>query len=82
MDDVMVIRTIDGARVPYKVNLREKEVFDSPVFYLQQNDIVYFKPRTPIVDPAFEGVIRPIMYATSLGSLVTSILVLVKLAKN
>ena len=42
MDDVMVIRTIDGARVPYKVDLREKEVFDSPVFYLQQNDIVYF----------------------------------------
>lgn len=82
MDDVMVIRTIDGARVPYKVNLREKEVFDSPVFYLQQNDIVYFKPRTPIVDPAFEGAIRPIMYVTSLGSLVTSILVLVKLGNN
>ena len=81
MDDVMVIRTIDGARVPYKVDLREKEVFDSPVFYLQQNDIVYFKPRTPIVDPAFEGVFRPLMYITSLGSLITSVLVLVRLAK-
>jgi hypothetical protein len=50
--------------------------------FLQQNDIVYFKPRTPIVDPAFEGAIRPIMYVTSLGSLVTSILVLVKLGNN
>ena len=81
MDDVMVIRTIDGARVPHKVDLREKEVFDSPVFYLQQNDIVYFKPRTPIVDPAFEGIFRPLMYITSLGSLITSVLVLVRLAK-
>ena len=81
MDDVMVIRTIDGARVPHKVDLREKEVFDSPVFYLQQNDIVYFKPRTLIVDPAFEGVLRPLMYITSLGSLITSVLVLVRLAK-
>lgn len=81
MDDVMVIRTIDGARVPHKVNLRDKEVFDSPVFYLQQNDIVYFKPRTSKVDPAFEGVIRPLMYITSLGSLITSVLVLVRLAK-
>lgn len=43
--DVMVIRTENGERTAYTVNLQSKELFNSPVFYLQQNDIVYIKPR-------------------------------------
>ena len=81
MDDVMVIRTIDGARVPHQVDLRNKEVFDSPVFYLQQNDIVYFKPRVPLFDPAVEGLLRPLSYMMSFASVITSALVLVRLSK-
>ena len=80
MDDVMVIRTIDGARVPHQVDLRTKEVFDSPVFYLQQNDIVYFKPRVTMFDPAIQGLMTPLMSLTSLASVITSALVLVRLS--
>lgn len=43
--DVMVIRTENGERTAYTVNLQSKDLFNSPVFYLQQNDIVYVKPR-------------------------------------
>lgn len=43
--DVMVIRTEDGQRQAYTVNLQSKDLFESPVFYLQQNDVVYFKPQ-------------------------------------
>lgn len=43
--DVMVIRTENGERMAYQVNLQEKSLFDSPVYYLRQNDIVYVKPR-------------------------------------
>ena len=43
--DVMVIRTENGERTAYTVNLQTKDLFNSPVFYLQQNDIVYIKPR-------------------------------------
>jgi polysaccharide export outer membrane protein len=43
--DVMVIRTEDGQRTAYPVNLQKKALFDSPVFYLHQNDIVYVKPQ-------------------------------------
>lgn len=43
--DVMVIRTENGERKAYSVDLQTKELFNSPVFYLQQNDIVYIKPR-------------------------------------
>lgn len=43
--DLMVIRTENGERQAYSVNLQSKDIFDSPVFYLQQNDIVYMKPK-------------------------------------
>ena len=43
--DVMVVRTENGERTAYQVNLQKKALFDSPVYYLQQNDIVYVKPR-------------------------------------
>ncbi len=43
--DVMVIRTENGMRQAYQVNFQTKELYNSPVFYLQQNDVVYFKPR-------------------------------------
>ena len=43
--DVMVIRTENGVRRAYSVDLQSKELFDSPVFYLKQNDVVYVKPK-------------------------------------
>ena len=42
--DVEVIRMENGQRRAYSVNWQTKDIFDSPVFYLQQNDIVYVKP--------------------------------------
>ena len=43
--DVMVVRTENGQRTAYTVNLQSKDLYDSPVFYLQQNDMIYVKPR-------------------------------------
>lgn len=45
INDIMVIRTENGQRQAYRVNLQTKDVFDSPVYYLQQNDLIYIKPR-------------------------------------
>ena len=42
--EVEVIRTENGIRRAYSVDFQTIEMFDSPVFYLQQNDIVYVKP--------------------------------------
>ncbi len=42
--EVEVIRTENGIRKAYHVDFQTIEMFDSPVFYLQQNDIVYVKP--------------------------------------
>ncbi len=40
-DRVAVIREIDGKRQIFMHDLRSTDIFDSPCFYLQQNDIVY-----------------------------------------
>ena len=44
-NDVVVTREQDGVRTIEHLDLTSKEVFDSPAFYLQQNDIVSVKPN-------------------------------------
>jgi polysaccharide export outer membrane protein len=45
IDNVAVIRESGGEIQVYNHDLRSKEIFDSPCFYLQQNDIVYVEPK-------------------------------------
>ena len=44
-DKVSVIREKDGERVIYEINLTDVDMFKSPAYYLQQNDIVYVEPN-------------------------------------
>ena len=44
INSVAVIREIDGEREIFVHDLRSKELFTSPCYYLQQNDIVYVEP--------------------------------------
>ena len=45
IDRVAVIRESGNERQIYMHDLRKKDIFDSPCFYLQQNDIVYVEPK-------------------------------------
>jgi len=42
---VRVIREEDGQRMEFDVDLTTKDLYDSPAFNLQQNDIVYAEPK-------------------------------------
>jgi len=44
-DNVLVIRQIDGERQVFHVDFTSKNIFNSPVYYLQPNDIVYVEPN-------------------------------------
>ncbi|GAB6122597.1 polysaccharide biosynthesis/export family protein [Dysgonomonas termitidis] len=44
-DRIFVMREKDGGRITYKMDLRSSEIFSSPAYYLQQNDIVYVEPN-------------------------------------
>lgn len=43
--EVAVARETDGVRTITYLDLTSKDIFQSPVYYLQQNDIVYVKPN-------------------------------------
>ncbi len=43
--NMIVCRQIDGQKRFYKVDITSPEIFNSPVYYLQQNDIVYVEPN-------------------------------------
>lgn len=44
IDRIWLIRETDGVRRFIKVNLNTKEIFESPYYYLRNNDILYLEP--------------------------------------
>lgn len=51
-EDVTVIRDFNGSKTYTRVDLTTKELFNSPVYYLTQNDIVYVKPNNSAISSA------------------------------
>ena len=66
-EEILVIRTENGERKAYPVNMLSKDLYESPAFQLQQNDVVYAKPNKVKSDGAFER-------KTTLLTLFTSLL--------
>lgn len=45
-DNVLVIREENGQRRAYEINLLDNQaVFNSPAYYMQQNDVIYVQPN-------------------------------------
>ena len=78
--NVMVVRDENGVRRVYAINLRSAEdVYASPAFYLQQNDVVYVEPnKTKSLQATINGSsLHNISFWMSLASFITSFVVLV-----
>lgn len=69
IDRVAVIREVEGERQIFMHDLRTKDIFESPCFYLQQNDIVYVEPKYKKKDNEDRGW----QIGTTLLSLVTAV---------
>ena len=69
IDRVAVIREVGNERKIFFHDLRSRDVFDSPCFYLQQNDIVYAEPKYRKKDVEDRGW----QVATTLLSVVTAV---------
>lgn len=54
-DNILVIRENNGVREYGRINLHDRNLFQSPYFYLKQNDIIYVQPgrakMLTVVDP-------------------------------
>lgn len=51
-DNVLVVRDFNGTKTYTRIDLTNKEVFNSPVYYLTQNDYVYVEPNNSSISNA------------------------------
>jgi polysaccharide export outer membrane protein len=72
--NVLVIRELDGKRTYGRVNLKSKDLFASPWYYLQPNDIVYVEPHRAKILAAPDPASRYISTVIAAVSLVLLIL--------
>lgn len=77
--EITVIREKDGKRIKYLVDLRDNSMFESPAYYLQQNDIIYVQPNKTVARQAADNPnnLKSISLWTSIASLLTTVAVLV-----
>lgn len=54
-ENVLVIREVEGKRIPYRVDMTKADFITSPYYYLNQNDIVYVEPNKTRVNSSAVG---------------------------
>ncbi|OBQ54095.1 polysaccharide biosynthesis/export family protein [Tamlana sp. s12] len=69
-DNILVIRDFNGSKTYTRIDLTSKEVFNSPVYFLTQNDVVYVEPNTKGIS-AGSGDARIGLFASLLGLVIT-----------
>lgn len=79
--NIKIFRELNGERIMFTIDLTDVEVFKSPAFYVQQNDLVYVQPNKSknIKSSAFYTWLGA---GSSILGITSTILSLVILAKN
>ncbi len=75
-DKVKIFREVNGKREIIAVNLNDKNLLNSPNFYLHPNDVVYVQPKE--VKQLTENFQRTLFYISGVTSILTIFLVLFK----
>ena len=77
-DAIFVIREENGERVTHWVDIRSKDLFNSPVYYLKQNDVVYVQPNKVRAGQSTinENSVKSVSLWISIGSFLSSLGVL------
>ncbi|MFN7691985.1 MAG: polysaccharide export protein, partial [Bacteroidota bacterium] len=72
-NNVKVIRESDTGRKEFIVDLTSSDVFNSPVFYLQQNDLVYVEPNRSKINSSIINTSNVSLVLSSVSVLLTII---------
>jgi len=75
-DNVLVVRDFNGTKTYTRIDLTNKEVFNSPVYYLTQNDYIYVEPNNSAISGA-SGDIRVGTIITITSFILTTALIFV-----
>ena len=78
-DAIFVIREEEGQRVTHAVDLRSQRIFQSPVYYLKQNDVIYVQPNKMRAGQSTinENNVKSVSLWVSIASFLTSLGVLI-----
>ncbi len=74
--NILHIREQNGQRIYTRINLQSGELFSSPAYYLQQNDIIYIEPNRAKIAAVADPATRVITYTTGVLSVVTLLIAL------
>jgi len=44
-NNVLLVREVNGQRTEYRLDLTSKDLYNSPAYYIRQNDIIYVEPN-------------------------------------
>lgn len=80
-DKITVIREENGVRRKIIANIQSQEIFNSPAYYLKQNDIVYVEPRSAEVTPKEDRFWRIFGLGMGATGIIISVLTLLKVSK-
>ncbi len=73
--NILVIRDEDGIKTETRIDLTSKDVFTSPVYYLNQNDLVYVEPNKARIQTSTPTIQFGSLIVTS-AALIINVLVL------
>lgn len=79
--NVLVIREYDGERSYGRLNLQDRSIFESPYFYLKQNDIVYVEPMPEATAATRDQAQRILPWLSIITSLTTLTLTIVNFSR-
>ncbi len=77
-DSILIIREEDGMRSFGYIDFSSPDLFNSPYFYLQQNDVLYVKPNKTIVTTVRDPASR---FLPWVGAAVSVVLLIVSLRR-
>lgn len=76
-NNILVIREENGYKKEYRVDLTKRETFNSPVYFLKQNDVVYVEPNGAKVQSS-KYTQNTSIFVSIAGLIITIIAVIVK----
>ncbi len=75
--NVMVIRDTEGKKTEHRIDLTSKDLFSSPVYYLNQNDVVYVEPNRPKINSSVINQVNAAIIISA-ASLITAVMTIVR----
>lgn len=76
--NIMIIREQNGSRSYQRVDLQTDEIFSSPYYYLQQNDLIYIEPIKARTATVADRGQRIVSYGTAVLSVIALIFTLTR----